>query len=456
MKRLHLVLLAGCLALLLASCGGQGGGNWGGNNEDVEKRDPLVEVVPAVKDNISAFERSTGRIEAHDIAAVHAQVSEVALEVNAEVGDAVQKDQVLARLESRKLELALSAARIALEESELAHRKNLLDAEKKKADLERIEKYFDPANPEGSRLFSKDAYDAARLEHNKAVNACDSSQLALTRAQGEVASAALSLSHCVVRAPISGVVTERGVRANELVGSNALLFRIADFSILEVKLDVAEASLKDLREAPRTRSVALFGLRDKVDLGAAQPVLMTVTAFPDERFLGYVDRISPTVDQARGMVVVTVRLLAPRVVEENTHGQLLRRLDPDARKGILGTANRARQGTAVELRPGMWVDARIATSLTEDAVLAPGAALVGDAEVIWVVVPDAKDPTVGTARRIDVAGRRGIGSEGRFELKPAPKGREEEVPVAPGSLVVVRGQSLLRDRQRVRIRDLSR
>ena len=72
------------LLLLVSACGGGdygGKGKWGGNGEEVERKDPLVEVVPARRDNISEFERSTGRIEAHTLADVYAQISEVANDV---------------------------------------------------------------------------------------------------------------------------------------------------------------------------------------------------------------------------------------------------------------------------------------------------------------------------------------------------------------------------------------
>lgn len=447
----------GLVCLLLSACGGDMGerGRWGGNSEQVERKDPLVEVVPARRDNISRFERSTGRIEAHTLADVYAQVSEVANEVLVEVGDHVTRGQVLARLDRGKLELQVAASMLALLEAELAHTKNKLDAEKRRSDFERIEKYFDPRNPEASRLYSKDAYDAAKLEHDKALNIVQTSSLALQKAQGELEVNQLQLDHTVIKAPISGVITERNIRANELVGANALAFRIADFSELEVKLDVAEASLQDLREPARVPGMGLFALRPKTDLGSAQAVLMSVTAYPNARFIGYVDRISPTVDQARGMIVVTVRIILPRQLDASDVQPLLAQMDPDARKAVLATAERAGKGNQPALRPGMWVDARISTSVEQNVLLIPGAAITGSEEQIWVI-DLKKGGETGTARRIDVSRRRGVNSEGSFELRDAPADADKSQRVKEGELVVVRGQSLLRDGQQVRVRDLSR
>ncbi|MBX3475009.1 MAG: efflux RND transporter periplasmic adaptor subunit [Planctomycetes bacterium] len=448
------LLLAG-VAFGLVACGGGGGdkGKWGMGNEPQERKDPLVEVVPAVKDNISSLERSNGHIEARIRADVHAQVSEICVEMLHDVGDSVKAGDVLARLNADRLQIQLAAAGLALDEAGLTHRRNQLEADKRKSDLDRIERYFDPDNPDKSRVFTKDAWDAAKLEFSKAQNSLQSSALALTKAQGELAATALQLSHTEIKAPISGVITERNLRANELVSQGTVVFKLVDMSVLEVKLDVAEAGLAGLRQATRVPAVTLLGLEEKPDLDSAQAVLLSLVAHPEERFLGYLDRISPVVDNARGMVVVTVRIILPGAVDAQTHKALLSKLEPDARKAVLATAGRA---AGLKLLPGMWVDARIATRLIEGAVLIPGAALVGDAEVIWKIEVDKQDPAVGIARKVDVQNRRGIVAEGKFELKPPIKGREESLPVRPGELIVVRGQSLLRDRQKVRLIDLSK
>jgi RND family efflux transporter MFP subunit len=445
---------AALLCLCAAGCGGGGmeKGKWGGN-EPQERKDPLVEVVPAVRDNISSFERSTGRIEARYVADVHAQVSEICLELLHDVGDFVEQGAELARLDRSRLQIQVAAAGLARQEAQLTHDRNRLEADKRRADLERIEKYFDPNDPEKSRVFTKDAWEAAKLEHSKALNTLQSSAYALTKAEGELAAVTLQLNHTIIRAPIRGVITERNLRANELVSQGAVVFRMADMTVLEVKLDVAEAGLPGLRPAQRVKALPLLGLEEKPDLENAQAVLLTMTAWPEERFLGWLDRVSPVVDQTRGMVVVTVRVLLPHTVDAVTHRALLSRLDPDTRKAVLATAGRGRE---IRLLPGMWADAQIATRLVEGATLIPGAALVGDAEVIWKVEIDKDDPTTGVARRVDVTGRRGLAAEGKFELKPPVRGREESLPVRPGELIVVRGQNLLRDRQKVRLRDLSK
>lgn len=464
--RQHIWTIGLLAALALSACGGStGSGKPGGNREEIERKDPLVEVVPVRRDNISRFERSTGRIEAHTLADVYAQVNEVATEVLVDVGDNVREGQVLARLDRGKTELQVAASMIAVEEAELSHRKNNLDLEKARTDFERVQKFFDPKTPESSRIYNKDAYDAAKLAFDKASNVVQSSSLALDKSRGELAVNQLQLSHTVIKAPINGVITERNIRANELVSTGALAFRIADLSVLKVRLDVAEASLQDLREPTRVPAVTLFGLREKVSFGTAQTVLVSVTAYPNLRFLGYVDRISPIVDESRGMIVATVRIIQPGALYApiTTSGAsevdeqflpLMNQIDPDSRKAVLATADKLSLGERISLRPGMWVDARISTNVEKNVLLVPGAAMLGDSEAVWVI--DTKDGETGSARKVDVSRRRGVNSEGSFELKPPPAGLEKGQEVKEGALIVVRGQSLLRDGQKVRIRDLTK
>lgn len=444
-------------ATLLSGCGGDSDqrGRWGGNRADQERKDPLVEVVPARRDNISEFERSTGRIEAREIADVYAQVTEVANRVLVEVGDHVEPGQVLAQLDREQLDIQVQASMIAVQEAENDHRTNELDMAKRKSELDRILKYFDPENPQESRLYSKEVFETAKLEYDKAINVMQTSRLALNRSLGELAASQLQLANTVVKAPIRGIVTERHIRQNELVTANALAFVIADFDVLEVKLDVAEASLQSLHQPERLPAITLFGLREKVVFESAQAVLLSVTAFQDSRFLGYVDRISPVIDEARGMVQVNVRIIQAQDFNLEQHGPLLNQLDPDSRKAIEDTSAQVRAGDNIRLRPGMWVDARISTEVRQDVLLAPGAAITSGAELIWVVRM-GKDGETGTARKIDVSERRGVLSEGSFELLPAAQDADDSQIINEGDLIVVRGQSLLSDNQKVRVRDLTK
>ncbi|GIK53359.1 MAG: hypothetical protein BroJett014_23320 [Planctomycetota bacterium] len=450
----RIILGLGLLTVaFLTACGGSA--NWGEKKapQEGEKKDPIVDVLALRRSNIALYERSTGRIDAHDAADVYARVSEVALAVHVEVGDQVQAGQLLVQLDERNVQIQLTSARLAAEESRLSLAKLRLDLDKTEADLKRIMEYYDPAKPESSKVFTKDAYDNALLARDKARNALDAAEVQQKKAQSDVDKAELALSQCKIFAPISGTVVERNVRANELVNASTKLYRITDFSLLELKLEVPEASMRNLREPART---AVNGGQPQPDISTAQAAFFTLTAYRnpkfEERFLGFVDRVAPTVDQARGMVAVTVRVVPPLQVDGETHKAILAQLDADSRKAVLETAAAAKSGKgSYTIKPGMWADARVASEVREGVLVAPGAGLVGDTEVLWIISkPKSSDEKTGVARRVDIRGRRGVTSEGVFEiLMPRPSRGEGEL--REGDLVVVRGQTLLRDGQNVRL-----
>ena len=455
----HVIL---CLAAtVLAACSGGGNSDRWGARAEAKRVDPVVETLPVERANIANYERSTGRIEARNIASVYARVPEVAQSVNYDVGDLVEMGAELARLDNRKLKLEVAAADLAYLDAQLSYDKLVLESEKARADLARILKYLDPKNPETSRMFSKEDHAKAELELRKAENSVEAGSLAVDKNRVAMQVVQLKLSQSAITAPISGTITERNIRENELVAASSVVFKIADFSELEVRLDVAEAGLRGLHQPQRRPAIPLFGLREKVDLPTAQAAYLSVTAFPKRRFLGYVDRISPTVDPERGMVGVTVRIIQPSALDEEVHRVLLDQLDKDHRQAVLDTAVALRRagGATVQLLPGMWVDARIAVDVRQNVLVVPSAALVGDSEVIWVVSMadgNARDGT-GIVRRVEIKGRRGVSSGTNFELLPPPdattaeaKGEAKALEIKAGDAIVVRGQSLLRDNQKVK------
>ncbi|MHC4841802.1 MAG: hypothetical protein ACYTDT_12770, partial [Planctomycetota bacterium] len=151
------------------------------------------------------------------------------------------------------------------------------------------------------------------------------------------------------------------------------------------------------------------------------------------------------------MVKVTVRIIQPAEISDTDHAEMLAKIG-GARDNILGTKKR---GAELRLRPGMWVDARIVTSASENVLQIPGGALEGDNEAIWIVDRDDDKASVGAVRKISLRGRRAGAASGQIALREVADLTENEI-IKEGDLVVVRGQTLLRDKARVRFRDLSK
>ncbi len=202
----------------------------------------------------------------------------------------------------------------------------------------------------------------------------DQARLAFEEAQRQ-------LSYTEVRAAISGIVTERSVNLGDFVSVNQPLFRIVDFDSIVARIYVPE------KELPR--------------LERRQPARLTADALGGLVFSGAIDRISPVVDPGTGTIKVTVA--TPR-----------------------------QQG----LRPGMYVQVELVTSVHEHAIRIPKKALVYDNDQIFVF-------RLGNERTVE-----------RLAVVPALEDTEFMEPtdgLALGDEIVVAGQSGLKDGAKVRL-----
>ncbi len=210
--------------------------------------------------------------------------------------------------------------------------------------------------------------------YNDAAFAVEQAQIALDDARR-------ALGYTEVKAPIGGIVTERMVNLGDHVTVNQQLFRIVDFDSIVARIYVPEKELKTLAvgQQARLRADSLGGVR----------------------FRGEIDRVSPIVDPATGTLKVTVA--TPR-----------------------------QEG----LRPGMYVEVELVTTVHDSALLLPKRALVYDNDQAFVF-------RLGAERRVE-----------RLRVAPLLEDALNVEPLeglAEGDQVVVAGQSGLKDGGLVRL-----
>ena len=195
-------------------------------------------------------------------------------------GDAVEKDQIVVRLEDAEqranvatIEGRLSAAQVALERAELAYRRI--------HDLYR------------NKVVSDDAEDESRL-------AVASAQAAIREIEGQLSLARTYLEWTVIRSPISGVVLEKLAEPGELVtpqsfggtrGPSTAVLAVADPRDLQVELDINESDLAKIALGDKCRVIP--------------------EAYPDLRFDGVVAEISPEANRQKGTLQIKVGILNP-------------------------------------------------------------------------------------------------------------------------------------------------
>ncbi|MBN1398519.1 MAG: efflux RND transporter periplasmic adaptor subunit [Bacteroidetes bacterium] len=188
-------------------------------------------------------------------------------------GDRVKKNRIIARLEDSDVRALLNQAIANLRMNE-ADLKDAQQSFKRQKDL--LEK----------GLTTQAEYDAAEARQSRVI-----ANIELAKAMVE--GAEVNLENTYIRAPFDGTVLTKNADIGEMVvpmaasaGSKSAVVTIADMTSLQVEADVSESSIEHIK--------------------ADQPCEITLDAYPQVRYQGYVAKIVPTADRAKATVLVKV------------------------------------------------------------------------------------------------------------------------------------------------------
>jgi RND family efflux transporter MFP subunit len=308
---------------------------------------------------------ANGNIAAWQEAVISAEISDLRLtEVRVNVGDRVQKGQVLARLSKDSVEAALSESRAAVAEAAAM----LAEAE---------------ANGDRARQYQATGFLSAQ-NINQYLTAEKTALARLNAARARMQAEQLRLAETAVRAPDAGVISARTATVGSMTQPGQELFRLIRGGRLEWRAEVSAA-----------------------DLGKLKPgVTATLTAPDGARVQGRVRMVAPTVDPQtlNGLVYVDLPIAEAgdalragtfargefdlgrvRAMSLPQSAVLLRdgfayvfRLDEQNRVAQTKVAVGQRIGDQIEIVSGIEADAR---------VVASGAGFLADGD--WVRVVDA-------------------------------------------------------------------
>jgi HlyD family secretion protein len=269
-------------------------------------------------------------VAAHKIELAAKVVGKVAW-IGVEKADMVKKDQELVRLEDDEYRAQLQQARGSLAnlEASLARAMNGSRPEevaKAKADLDNAKANEVNAKVTLDRtkklveegVLSKQALDDAQAKYDSTVaqtisvfrtydlaklgprkEDIDAARGLVEQAKGQVALAETQLSNTIIRAPVTGTILERNVEKGEFVttgfvgdkGAKGYVVSIADLNDLKVEIDVNQ--------------------NDFAKLGPKQKGIITTDAFPDRKYDGMIDEVSPEANRQKATVQVKVKVLHP-------------------------------------------------------------------------------------------------------------------------------------------------
>ena len=180
--------------------------------------------------------------------------------LEADVGDMVTKDQVLARLSKTSLDLqesqflaSMASARATIAQAEASK----VDAEASAAEARRVAERTAKLRQQGSATqAAQDTAQAASISAAArvavAVQTLEAARAQLSLAEAQLDNIKLQLARTEIRSPVAGEVLQR----NALVGSIATaagdpMFVIMKDGALEVRADVAEADLLKIEKGQK-------------------------------------------------------------------------------------------------------------------------------------------------------------------------------------------------------------
>ena len=285
MKKIVILLLI-AIATFSISCSV----NLEGGNKDKkkEKKEIIVpiQVETLKKGPISSFILSSGTVEAEMSVDIVAETAGVVEKLNVEEGNRVKKGQILAIVNFEELKLSKDKAEVSLKEAENT--------------FKRMKNMFD------RQLVSQETYDNAQFNYNQKKLDFDNARVKFNKS--------------MIKAPFSGVVTERFITTGQYLPMNQKAFSLVNRDVLKINVFIPEERVREVK--------------------AGMPANL-ISEAAKQTFKGNVKRVSHVVDPSTGTVKVTVYV---------TH-------DPN-------------------IRPGMFIKVRLLTDTITDALLVPKKAVI--------------------------------------------------------------------------------
>lgn len=264
---------------------------------------------------------ATGTLEPINDVEISSELSGIVRRVLVDYNDRVTAGQVLAELDTDKLEAQVSHDRATLAAAQ-AHAKEAEATQAQAAqDLRRYGQLVQ------TKAVSVQKYQEATATHDRAAAALDSARADVAIAEAQLRQSEINLTKASIRSPVDGVVLQRSVNPGQTVAATLqapVLFTVAeDLSSMELQVDVDEADV---------------GLVE-----AGQSSAFTVDAYPGRSFAATVTKVRFAPKTSSGVVTYTTHLSVD-------NSELL-------------------------LRPGMTATAEIAVRTVADALLIPSEAL---------------------------------------------------------------------------------
>lgn len=281
-------------------------------------------TAPVTRGDLTVIVTATGTVQPVNQVDVGTEISGTIKTVEVDYNDRVKVGQVLARIETDKLQAQVSQSRSTLESAEAKVMEAQATVAETRDNLERFKRVREMS---GGKVPSQREFDAAEAILKRAISNEATLKAQISEAAWKLSIDQTNLSKAVIRSPISGVVLKRQVEPGQTVAASLqtpVLFTIAEsLAQMEVQVDVDEADVAQVKEG--------------------QESTFTVDGYPGRTFAAVVKQVRYGPDTVQGVVTY---------------------------KTLLSVDN-----ADLALRPGMTANATITVNRVAGVMLVPNAAL---------------------------------------------------------------------------------
>lgn len=289
-----LLLIAGLLAVPASA---QPGGNGGPPPAQVELDEVRIETVQEQRE-------VTGELRSLRRSTLAAAAEGLVVELNVDDGDAVERGEVVARLDDRLARLAVSRTEEEIRSLEAVISERRAELERAERDLERFEE-----------LAARDSASRQEVEDARTTQQTIAARLSRAEADRSAAEVALRdaeqrLSDKSITAPFAGRVTARRTEVGEWVSRGGAIAEIIALETIEARLEVPERFSEAFRDSTVEVTIRVTGVR--VESETQPDVLVPL------ELRARVDRVIPDVDRMSRLF--PVRVLLPNEDERLSPG----------------------------------------------------------------------------------------------------------------------------------------
>ncbi len=279
---------------------------------------------PAKRGNLVVTVSATGTLEPLKKVDVGIEVSGTIKSVDVDYNAAVKVGQVMARLDTTRLEAQAQQNQAALEAARAKVLQAQASVQETQAQLGRLNRVRELS---GGKMPSQNDLDTAKANLARSQADEASAKASVAQAQAALDVVRTDISKAVITSPINGIVLKRSIEPGQTVAAqfqSPTLFTLAeDLTQMELQVDVDEADVGQVKEG--------------------QDATFTVDAYPDRTFPARITQVRYGSQTVEGVVTY---------------------------KTVLKVDN-----SSLALRPGMTATAVITVNKRDNVVLVPNAAL---------------------------------------------------------------------------------